>query len=261
MNPEKLEIESTESGVEERLGEAGFAEVPTDMTERIKDRTRADLYELPNELRRSFDRVAPGLGSEIFSRAQEISGKYLRQLDNSTERNDTNQYGEFNDNTAVSDDRETLKFGDINRIVTGLKMLVDQLDDQARRQQGDTKIIDLDKLDGGEARAVPEFWYLLTGESEYGSGHESQVGAYTLSSSQSQEASGPGSESRKLIIAKTEVAAQQDSAVVEEVEAADDTEVPSNVIGIHEGRKRLVPATKYERTSHVLNDEESKTAA
>lgn len=226
--------------------EIGAVEVPIDMTERMAEQTKADLYELPNELRTAFDRVAPGLGAEVYSRAQELSGDLLRQLQDSQERGNATQYGSFNDNTTVSAERESMNFGEINRMVVALKILAEQLEDQARRQAGDTRVIDLDKLDGGDERAVPEFWYLLTGEREYGAGHETQVGEYTLNAQQSQEAQGPGSETRKLVIRKTTKLEKQESDAVETVESGDDTERPSNVISM-EDRRRNVPPTRYGR--------------
>lgn len=252
MNPE---LEAPENQ-EFQNAEIGAVEVPIDLTERIAEQTKADLYELPNELRTAFDRVAPGLGAEVYGRAQELSGDLLRQLQDSQERGNSNEYGSFNDNTTVSSERESMNFGDINRMVSALKILAEQLADQARHQVGNDRIIDLDKLDGGEERAVPEFWYLLTGEREYGSGHEAQVGAYTLSTEQSQEAQGPGSETRKLVIHKTE---QADPAVDEASEEETIVEQPSNVVSL-EDWKRNNPKTVYGRQSEDSPGKQSRAS-
>jgi len=245
MDPE---LESKESQ-EFQNSEIGAVEVSIDMTERMAEQTREDLYELPNELRTAFDRVAPGLGAEVYSRAQELSGDLLRQLQDSRERGSATEYGSFNDNTTVSAERESMSFGEINRMVAALKILAEQLEDQARHQAVDTRVIDLDKLDGGDERAVPEFWYLLTGEREYGSGHETQVGEYTLNAQQSQEAQGPGSETRKLVIRKTTKLENEESSAVEVVESGDEVEKPSNVISM-EDRRRNVPPTRYGRRAN-----------
>jgi hypothetical protein len=242
MNPE---IEAKEQQ-EFSNTEIGAVEVPVDMTERIAEQTKEDLYELPNELRTAFDRVAPGLGAEVYSRAQELSGDLLRQLEDSQARGASNEYGSFHDNTTVSAEREAMGFGEINRMVTALKLLAEQLDDQTRSQTGDTRIIDLDKLDAGEERAVPEFWYLLTGEREYGSGHEIQAGEYTLNAQQSQDAQGPGSETRKLVIRKTAKLEKAESDAAEMNQEDVIIEENSTVVDL-EDRRRNMPPTRYGR--------------
>lgn len=260
MNPEKLEGELSEQSAEQRLGEQGYVEVPADMTEQVIKDTKEVLYELPNELRTAFDRVAPGLGGEAFARAQEVSGKLLRQLEDAGERGGATEYGSFNDNTAVSNDQEALNFGDINRIVSALKLLAEQLDDQARRQPGDVKIIDLDRLDGGEPRAVPEFWYVFTGNAEYGSGHETQVGAYSLSAEQSQDAKGPGSESRKLIIRKTG-APQEEAGSVVAAEESDQELAPESSSEVVRDFNRYEPKRRFEQNAGDNPAEQTRAAS
>lgn len=245
MNPE---LEAKENQ-EFQNSEIGAVEVPADMTEQITDQTRADLYELPNELRTAFDRVAPGLGAEIYGRAQELSGDLLRQLQDSQQRGSSNEYGSFNDNTSVGVEKESMRFGEINRMVIVLKLCVELLEDQVRRQQGDTKVIDFGQIDGDEPRAVPEFWYVLTGEREFGSGHEVQVGEYTLSAAQDQDASGPGSESRKLIMRKTDKVVEEPDNVVAVEFGKPDPDKNEDEDDGDSDNPRNMPDTRYGRAA------------
>ena len=135
--------------------------------------------------------------------------------------------------------------------------------DQARRQPEDEKVIDLDKLYGVEERAVPEFWYLLTGQKEFGSGHEVQVGPYILSTLQSQEAQGPGSETRKLVIRKTDKLPNGAESVVaaEEAtahEAEPKPDQPDNVKHVDFTRKEKAP--RYDKLAEDSPREQNEAA-
>jgi len=276
MNPELKAKEDQEF----RNSEIGAVEVESDTPDRISEQTKQDLYELPNGLRTAFERVAPGLGAEVYSRAQELAGDLLRQLQDSQQRGNASEYGSFNDNTTVSAERESMNFGQINTMVAALEILADQLAEQARRQPADEKIIDLDKLDGGEERAVPEFWYLLTGQREFGAGNEVQVGPYSLSTQQSQEAQGPGSETRKLVIrkmdtssgdntSKNNVVSMEDyrqkrigdaGSVVAAEEVAEEIPAVDNVTYI-EDFKRNKPERRFEENAENSPGEQSRAAS
>ena len=260
MNPE-LEARNNQESFPN--AEQGYVEVSPELPEQIAEQTKEDLYELPNELRTAFDRVIPGLGAEVFSRAQEVSGDLIRQLDDSQQRKSANEYGAFNDNTAVSSERESINFGEINRMVIVMKLCIELLEDQVRRQHTEAKVIDFGQVDGDESRAIPEFWYILTGEREFGAGHEIQVGEYTISSVQDQDADGPGSESRKLTIRKTEPTSELAGSVVAAEEEAGDQatatqEVQDNVL--HADFVTQKPEPRYEKQSTDNPGEQSRAA-
>lgn len=210
---ENIELEPQDPGVESEESVIAGPELKTDAYKAIED----DLQKLPYELSEVFDRIAPGLGGEVFKNGKELAAKLLLQLASASERDPEATFGDFEaDNTEISDPLESMKFGEISNMVSSLNQAAAQLEDLTQEQDKNNIIIDMDSLSSGEARSVQQLWGLVSGEAEVGAGHVVEVGPYTLSVEQGQAKKGMGAESRKLVIRKTDQAEPE----VEFLEAA-----------------------------------------
>lgn len=241
--------------------EIGGAGLESGMEE-DKQRAEEALNRLYADFFRAMNKIEPGLGSAILSRAQEEIGKLRLQLEGST-GDGSEEYGNFNDATAPGG-QEKFSLGDVEDTVRDLGEFLATLPNQVRGQQGEVQTIDLAHLDDSGSRAVGIFYKIMTGEESFKAGNESEVGDYKITAMRGQGTAGAGEETPQIEIKKADEVEQEEnqagSVVAAEEGAEGASPLPDNVRSM-EDYKRTMPDTRNERQSQDSPGEQTRGAA
>lgn len=234
---ESIEIRAAEANGDFTEQIAGGPEVGREAIEAVK----SDLTELPNDLRRAFESVDPGLGDAIVSRSEGVRGYLMMQLDGSDGTVGVSALGNEDNETSVSGNLKQMSFGEVSRIVGELKMLAATLAQEVKGQQGDAKTIDLSKLNTGDSHAVGMFWQILTENANFKPGDTAEVAGHRITASESQGKGGMGSESPQVEITKVD----------DEEQAEGELQPVDNQAKIDEARDNIrhMPDRRYETNS------------
>jgi hypothetical protein len=260
-SPENFEIRAAQENGEFATPEVGGSTLENGVEE-DKQRVEEALNGLYADIFRVANKIEPGLGSAILSRAQEEIGKLRLQLEGSTGVDSSEEYGNFNDGTAPGG-QEKFSLGDIEDTVRDLREFLATLPNQVRGQQGEVQTIDLDHLDDSGSRAVGIFNKIMTGEESFKAGNKTEVGDYEITATRGQGTAGAGEETPQIEIRKADAAEEEENRAGSVVAAEDEVEAttqPTDNLRSMEDHRRNMPDTRDQRQAQDSPGEQNRVA-